>query len=203
MMEPNELIESGLLELYVIGQASEEETILIEQTATDHVGIKKEIENISIAIETLAIKNAIEPDPTIKPFLMATLRYIARLEKGEPVTVAPVLSKQSKRDDFAQWLDREDFQLEGELNDFYAHIISGNPEATTAIAWIKKLSPPEEHDKEFERFLVLEGSCDVVIDGMLHHMQPGDFMEIPLFKSHHVLVTSETPCKVILQRIAA
>jgi mannose-6-phosphate isomerase-like protein (cupin superfamily) len=202
-MKPSELMASGLLELYVMGQTSDGETVLIEQMATEHPEIKAEIEMISITVETWAMKNAIEPDPTIKPFLMATLRYIARLEKGELATVAPQLSKESRKEDFSTWLDREDLQLEGELKDFYAHIISGNERGTTAIVWIKNMAPPEEHDKEFERFLILEGSCDIVIEGTPHHLSAGDFMEIPLFKNHHVLVTSETPCKVILQRMAA
>jgi mannose-6-phosphate isomerase-like protein (cupin superfamily) len=59
------------------------------------------------------------------------------------------------------------------------------------------------HDNEFEKFLILEGSCTITIEEEAHHLVPGDYLAIPLHKSHQVTITSEIPCKIILQRVAA
>ena len=73
----------------------------------------------------------------------------------------------------------------------------------TAIVWIKEYAPQEVHDHEFEKFLVVEGSCNIIVEDKIHTLIPGDYFAIPLHKKHLVEVTSIIPCKVILQRIAA
>ena len=65
------------------------------------------------------------------------------------------------------------------------------------------MAPEEIHTNEFERFLIVEGSCDIQIGETVHQLQAGDFLSIPLFENHFVTVTSSIPCKVILQRVAA
>ncbi|MBI3519835.1 MAG: cupin domain-containing protein [Bacteroidetes bacterium] len=85
----------------------------------------------------------------------------------------------------------------------YAKIIGYTPEVTTTIAWIKKMTPFEIHHNELERFLILEGTCDITIGEEVHHMSAGDFIAIPLYIGHSLIVTSDIPCKVILQRVAA
>ena len=61
----------------------------------------------------------------------------------------------------------------------------------------------EVHDDEFEKFMVVEGTCTITIEENKHELHPGDFLSIPLYKNHFVKVTSDIPCIVILQRIAA
>lgn len=154
-------------------------------------------------MESFARLNAIEPDPTIKPFLLATIDYSERLENGEAVTFPPALNESSTIGDFSPWLSREDMVLVGELESVHAKIIGYTPEQITAIVWIKKMAPEEIHTNEFERFLIVEGSCDIQIGETVHQLQAGDFLSIPLFENHFVTVTSSIPCKVILQRVAA
>ncbi len=85
----------------------------------------------------------------------------------------------------------------------YAKIIGYTPEATTAVVWMKDMSPAEVHHNEYEKFLILDGSCTVFIENDLHNLTSGDFLSIPLHKEHKIIVTSSNPCKIILQRIAA
>jgi mannose-6-phosphate isomerase-like protein (cupin superfamily) len=73
----------------------------------------------------------------------------------------------------------------------------------TAITWIKDFTPPEIHINQIEKFLIVRGTCEIVIGEKTHQLVPGDFLSIPLFISHHVKVTSMEPCLVILQRTAA
>jgi mannose-6-phosphate isomerase-like protein (cupin superfamily) len=198
-----EYIESGILELYVSGNASAAEVKEIEQMAIIHTEIADEIESIEQSLKKYALHNAVSPDQTIKPFLLATIDYSERMKNGEAMSFPPVINENATIAQFSQWLGRDDMQAPEVLPDLYARIIGYTPTMTTAIVWIKQMAPQEVHHNEFEKFLVVEGTCDIVIEGEVHQLTAGDTLSIPLYKSHVVKVTSAIPCKVILQRIAA
>src|SRR5580692_10327943 len=101
MINIKEYIESGVLELYVLGDASVEEAAEIEKLAETHPEIRKEIEEISKALEIYAEANAIEPSSLVRPFLLAQIDYSERLKNGEPVSNPPLLNQSSKIEDFA------------------------------------------------------------------------------------------------------
>lgn len=71
----------------------------------------------------------------------------------------------------------------------------------TALVWLEQAEPTEIHTDCVERFLILEGTCDVTIGNELHAMIPGNVITIPMFTEHSVRVTSTMPCKAILQRV--
>ena len=196
-------IESGILETYVMGDSTREEKDLVEQMAASFKEVKDEIDSISEVLEFYAISNATVPDPTIKPLLLATIDYTERIKSGEAVSHAPDLTASSTIVDYSPWLQRENMALPAHFTDFHAKIISYTPTTLTAIVWIKEMAPQEVHDHEYEKFLVVEGTCDITIGEAIHHLNPGDYLSIPLHKPHHVTVTSSIPCKVILQRTAA
>ncbi|MEJ2884570.1 cupin domain-containing protein [Pedobacter sp. GR22-6] len=203
MEDWQELIDSGLLDLYVLGETNAEENLYIEKMSALHPEIQREINEIGIALEKYALNHAIQPDPIIKPFLLATIDYTTRLKAGEPVSLAPTLNEHASAKDYQQWLERPDMVLPADFEDVHARILSYTPEAITAIVWIKEMAPQEVHDQEYERFLILEGTCSIYIEDQIYHLNPGDYLQIPLHSKHHVIVTSEKPCKVILQRVAA
>ncbi len=202
MLNNKEYIESGILELYVLGIASEDETKDVELMALSNSDIKHEIELIRESFESYAIANSIEPNPIIKPFLLATIDYTERLKNGEPVSVPPLLNENSKINHFNSWLNRSDM-VPADTNSVYAKIIGYTQEAITAIVWLKDYAPHEVHDNEYERFLIVEGTCDIIVEDQVNQLVPGDYFTIPLHKNHLVKVTSSIPCKVILQRVAA
>lgn len=201
-MTSKEFIDSGILEQYVLGTATPDEINEVERLVAIDPAIRQEIDAICEILEKFAMANAIEPDPIIKPFLMAVIDYSERMENGEPVSNPPLLTENSKVEDYSDWLNRSDMVSTGTA-DVFAKIISYTPQVTTAIVWIKDYAPQEVHDDEYERFLVVEGTCDIIVDGEANHLVPGDYFAIPLFKNHMVKVTSVIACKVILQRVAA
>ena len=203
MQNIQDYIASGILELYVLGVTGEKENEEIESIALLHVEVREEIENIRDAIESYAKQNAVAPDPTIKPFLMAVIDYTQRLHNGEEPNFPPVLNEGSKISDYDQWIKRSDIKLSENFSDFYAKIIGYTPQVTTAIIWIKDMAPQEIHQDELEKFLILEGTCDITIEDKVHSLKAGDFLSIPLYQKHDVKITSSYPCKIILQRIAA
>ena len=144
-------IESGILELYVLGVTTTKENEEIEKLALSIFEIAEEIKNISAALEAYTLQNSVAPDPTIKPFLMAMIDYTERLKNGEQPSFPPVLNETSKISDYDQWINRADIKLPENFKDFHAKIIGYTPEALTAIIWIKDMAPQEVHQHEFEK----------------------------------------------------
>jgi len=203
MKNLEEIIQSGVLEMYVLGCLEETERLEVESLISQHPSVQKEIISISREIEKSLQEHAIPPDVTIKPFLLAVINYMERLKKGEQPEFPPVLNERSTPEEYAYWTSRSEFSIPPDFEDFHAKIIGYTPEVTTAIVWIRHLAPHETHTKEYEKFLILEGTCDIIVEEEVHSLKPGDYFPIPLYKSHLVKVTSKIPCKVILQRIAA
>lgn len=203
MKNINEYINSGILEMYVLGLTSAEETSEVEKLAASHSEINNEIENISKALMIYSENSSPAIDPTVKPMIMATIDYTERIKAGETPTVPPILNDNSKISDFAEWLNRKDMVTPEEAEDIEIKIIGHQPKAMTAIVWIKDATPYEVHDHEYEKFLILEGTCDIITDNKIYAMAAGDYFAVPLHMGHTVKVTSKIPCKVILQRIAA
>lgn len=61
MEEVKAYIESGILELYVLGQLSAQENNEVEVMANKHPEVKAEITAIELAMEAYALDNAVEP----------------------------------------------------------------------------------------------------------------------------------------------
>jgi mannose-6-phosphate isomerase-like protein (cupin superfamily) len=202
-MTPAALLESGLLDLYVLGQCSGDEAMMVEDMAAQYAEVSQAIDTAAAAIENYAATHAVAPPPALKPFVLATLNFMGRLERGEQPSDPPLISDASTVADYEEWLNRPDLQLETELEDAFAYIIAATPKATTAIVWLSKGAMPEIHHDEHEKFLVVEGTCCITIEGTEHYLSAGSVLSIPLYADHFVQVTSDIPCKVILQRIAA
>ena len=203
MNKINDFIQSGILESYVLGTTTSEESREVEQMAAANAEVKAELDAISKAMEAYAQANAVAPNPTIKPFLLAFIDYTERMQNGEPASFPPIMNESTKTEDFDLWLNRADMQQPSNFDEYYAKIISYTPEMITAITWIKNIAPDEAHHDEHEKFLILEGTCDIIVEDKVYQMVAGDFFAVPLYKNHVIKVTSKIPCKVILQRMAA
>ena len=203
MKKISEYINSGVIESYVLGLATPSEVKEVEEMAAANREVRSAINEFSQLLEQHWLSNALEPDPTIKPFLMASVNYIDRMEKGETISFPPLLHEGSKITDYKEWLTREYMSTPPDFKDIHARIIGRTPEAITAVVWIKDMAPAETHTNEIEKFLIVEGSCEIIVEKRVYKLVSGDFFAIPLFKSHMVKVTSDIPCKIILQRVAA
>ncbi len=203
-MSSKELIDSGILETYVMGMASDSEREEVEKMAAANPDIRQEIDEISDALENYAKANAIEPGPVVKPLLRATIDYADRMQNGEEISYPPVVNENSKVADYASWLNRPDLDYSGSKEDnLFVKIIGNTPGIFTAIVWIKHDTPREIHHKELESFLIVEGRCDILVGDKSNHLVAGDYFTIPLHEYHQVKVTSSIACKAILQRMAA
>jgi mannose-6-phosphate isomerase-like protein (cupin superfamily) len=203
MKDARAYIESGILELYVLGATNAEETAEVEKMISSYEEIKKEVEEIRAALEKYAGAKSPAPHLAVKTLLFATLDYMERLKKGEEMSFPPELNENSNAADYNQWLQRKDMSPPPEAEDIFAKIIGHTHEMTSVIVWIKDYVPYEVHDDRFEKFLILEGTCDMITDEKTYQLKAGDYFCVPLHCRHMVKVTSATPCKAIVQRVAA
>jgi mannose-6-phosphate isomerase-like protein (cupin superfamily) len=202
-MDIKAFIASGVLEMYVLGQASASECAEVEQLSLLHSEVKAELNAIKMALEEQDFQNAVTPHATVKPSIHSVIDYTERLEAGEPMTFPPILNENSRIEDFQEWLSRPDMHPPAEFENLFGKIIGATAEVTTLIIWIKKLAPEEVHNDEHERFLILEGTCTIRVGSANNYFKAGDYFQIPLHMDHEVIVTSDIPCKVIMQRVAA
>jgi len=200
-MDRDEILNSGLLELYSLGCLAPDETQLVETALSQDPLLAQDLQQIEETLLFYAQANAISPHPSVKPLLLAKIEYMNRLKAGEVPTSVPLLTSKSSIQDFNLWLSRPDMQLNDALRDVKAIIIADEPEKFTSIIWLKYGVPPEIHTAEHEKFLVVEGTCNFVVGTQIHSLRSGDYLEIPLHVSHKAEVTSEIPCKIILQRV--
>lgn len=203
MSETNQYIESGVLEMYVLGALDGQQRLEVEEKAAAHPEIKEKITELQRFFEDHAQENAVAPHPAIKPMVFAIMDYTERMEGGEKPSYPPVIHEHSKPEDYREWLERTDMQPPTSYEGIFAKLIGVSPEVTSAIVWIKHMAPPEIHDNEYEKFLIIEGTCDITVGEKVYKLKPGDNFTIPLHENHFVTVTSAIPCKVVLQRVAA
>ncbi len=203
MKNINIFIQSGIIESYVLGLASIEEIIEVEAMSSKHTEVYDAINNFCNLLEANALANAVKPPSTVKTMVMATIDLMERMQSGEALDSFNSLSISTKIVDFEKWLSRPDMIAPTNFDEMYAKIIGYTPQMTTAVVWIKTMAPQEIHTDEYERFLIIEGTCNITIGNDVNHLTAGDYLAIPLFKNHQVVVTSKIPCKAILQREAA
>ncbi len=201
MKDLSDYIASGILELYVMGATTPEETQEVEELAIIYKEVRAEIEEITASLEKYAESHAVQPKATVKPLVLATINYMGRMQQGEEPSHPKPLSETSVVEDYAMWLNRPDMQEPEVLDDIVLKIIAADDKSVTGIVWIKDYADYEVHDKEYERFLIVEGACDILAGENVYHLQPGDYYSVPLHTPHMVKVTSQVPCKVILQRV--
>jgi anti-sigma-K factor RskA len=66
-------IESGILELYVLGDVTPEEKLQVEAMAAKHPSIKAELNEIERSLELYAAENAIEPSENLRDRVLNSL----------------------------------------------------------------------------------------------------------------------------------
>lgn len=202
-MDIQEYIESGVLRMYVLGYVSDSEKTEIDELISIYPELKVEVEKCENELLTYTNSIKLDPHPTVGPLVNATFDFIKRLESGEEIGEVPILNENSIPSDFNQWITREDFVVNQEVENLHVKLICSNPEVTCAMVWIKTMAPEEIHSNEYERFLILEGTCTIRVGNEYNKLGPGDYFQIPLHIDHEVIVTSKELCKVILQRVAA
>lgn len=73
-MTARELIDSGLLEAYVIGQTDAQDTALVERMRATDAAVREELERIEEGLEAFAKKSALAPPPAARAKVLERIR---------------------------------------------------------------------------------------------------------------------------------
>jgi mannose-6-phosphate isomerase-like protein (cupin superfamily) len=195
-------IKSGLLEAYVLGMTTAEEATQVEYMASIHPEIQRHLEVFARDLEQQAIALAIEPPAEVKSRIFETIAEEEVTTNRKPDIQPPLLHKGSDISEYNKWLDDPANTLPAHAGNMYALTIGNYEGVSTSIVWVKDYLPDEVHETEKEQFLVVEGSCKLMLEDVPYFLSKGDFFQIPMRKTHGAVVTSYVRCKVILQRMA-
>jgi hypothetical protein len=83
-------IESGILELYVLGDVSPAEKLQVEEMASKHPVIKAELDEIERSMELYAAENAIEPTEHMRDRILNSLVVNLADDNNFPTKASPV-----------------------------------------------------------------------------------------------------------------
>ena len=88
-------IESGVLELYVLGDLSPEETLQVEEMVSQHPEVRDEIAAIEQAMEQYAMQNAVEPSADVETRLFEKLG-LSEVEENVNVQPEPIYKEEAR-----------------------------------------------------------------------------------------------------------
>ncbi len=88
-------IESGVLELYVLGDLSPEEALQVEEMASQNPEVRDEIAAIEEAMEQYAMQNAVEPSADVETRLFEKLG-LSEVEENVNVQPEPIYAEEPR-----------------------------------------------------------------------------------------------------------
>lgn len=204
MIDIKAYLESGIIECYCLGTATPREVQHMFELCHAYPEVKAYFEQTQIALEVYisSFKKIIPPD----------LKETFRLNILEAIKLDVIkLSTEGMLSDFIDIstninLEKledliKDLHPPAEYESTFVKTLYAQEGKDLHLVWVKDLVPMEHHDHLDESFLVLEGTADCNIDGVITHMKRGDFMRIPPDSHHEVVITSATPAKAIQSRI--
>ena len=86
-MIADELIRSGLLEAYVLGQCAPDEAALVERMRASDASVRAELDSIELALEEQAMANAVAAAPAVKAAIMQRIpqKPVAKSTPAVPI----------------------------------------------------------------------------------------------------------------------
>lgn len=186
---------------YIFGEMEPAEARAFEEYLVHHPEARAEVLEMQDTLERVALEFGKNAGPGSKGRFLANID--AEREEELAKDTPPILNANSKAEDYKRWTDLPENQPPPEFDNLFYIPISQTEEGASIIVWIKDHVPEEVHNDSIEKFLVLEGSCEITFGGEMYSLKAGDYLSIPLYHPHVVNVTSEITCKLIVQRIAA
>jgi len=198
LMDIKTYISSGILEQYCAGALSDTEMAAVETYAAEYPEIRTEINRIDDAIESYAMANLVRPKDSLKA---RVLLAAYQTESGAGKEYPPLIMDSSVTDDFRQWLKDVIVPPPGDAFDNLSFYDLPSTEAVTNfMVWARTGHEEEEHNDFREFVVILEGHCDMYMNGEKKHYTAGEIIRIPPFIPHHAVITSEEPMVAIVQR---
>lgn len=201
-MEIKDFISSGIIEIYCMGIATDDETKQIEKLAFQSKDVRDEIASVYETLNQYAIAASKSPSPSLKNKI---INFILNAEKEEQkFQFPPRLTLASTVSEWFEYISDNNIPQPENYGDVFVLDLPGNEKQSTYIAWAKKGAVVEEsHENEDEYLFMLKGYCSVTINGKIGYYREGDIVFIPGRALHRAEVLSDEPMILVGQRLAA
>ncbi|MEO6167582.1 MAG: cupin domain-containing protein [Chitinophagales bacterium] len=204
-MTAKDLIESGIIELYCLGIASEEEQLLVEQLSVHDELLMEEIASVNNALAAYAVAvSTVLPSQRLKEKILSSIQLSAVVESGV-MNLPPLLTPQSQPDEWLKYLTDQEIVCPADQHDLLMIELPGTEDYYTYAVFGKPgdMVDEEMHTGCDEYLLICSGSCEMTIAGIKISYKAGDFLTITPGKAHSAKVTGTERMIVIGQRRAA
>lgn len=198
VMDVAEFIRSGIIETYCLGFTSNEENMLVEKMAAEHPEVKKEIERVGASFNQFLQKRKIQPSPAVKTAVMNTIYSQQASLKKEWVPLMNVAT------DFARYIQSATANKlkypEAPFDNIYVQELPSTREVINFAVWAKSGHEEEAHHDRNEYIAILDGSCDMYMDGKITSYKKGEIIPIMAGIPHHAVITFAEPMFALVQR---
>jgi quercetin dioxygenase-like cupin family protein len=197
-MTAQEFIQSGLIETYCLGFTNREEELLVQQMADAYPEVKAEIKKVRESFNTILHTRKIEPSPSVKKTVMNTIYIQQSVLKKEwvPLMHEPTDFNRYYEAASANKLTRPVVPYDN----IFVQELPSTKEVTNFAIWAKQGHEEETHNDMNEYIAILEGSCDMYMNGKITAYTKGQVIAIYPHIPHHAVVTSEHPMFALVQR---
>jgi len=182
---------------YLLGTLPAPEALAVERYAATDPQFKEHLEMMRSAMATRVAPLEAEPSPAVKSKLFARTEIT---DDRVGTDFPPYIHARSTVEEFRPWMAQAMAELASSNADFECLPIGASEDTFTFLAKMCSTIPEEVHVDELERVMVVEGYCDFVVGGAVHHFGPGDMYRIPLYTPHSARVTTADPCYFLVQR---
>ncbi|MFD2284977.1 cupin domain-containing protein [Pedobacter petrophilus] len=197
-MDLSAFLNSGLLELYLMGKLDQEEVLLVHQMRATHPEVVAELASLEAFFEREALQHAVKPDPKFDD-KMESLFLNLEIEQAMQLSDTPLITSFSDAD---AWFEMISPLLpQGELGGRFEKLLRNDDQVMQALVITPEGVDEEVHENLHESFLILKGTCICTIGNETITMGPGSFMQIPLNQPHTIAVASKSVI-AILQHVA-
>ena len=185
-----DFLESGIIEMYCMGIASEDEKMLVETFAHNHIEVREEIEAVNRALQSYASAEQKTPAVSLKEKIMAAI-------------LPPLLKENHELKTWMSYLKENAISTTQNFDELFVMDLPSSEKQITYLAWANKGTTLEEsHESEDEYLLMLSGSCSITCNGITQLYHKGEIVFIPKNTIHKAVALSNDML-LLGQRIAA
>ncbi len=197
-MNAAEFIRSGIIETYCLGFTSIEENAKVEQMAAAHPEVQQEIEKVRASFNHFLQKRKMQPSPSVKTAVMRTIYTQQAVLKKEwvPLMNEPTVFKRYYDSARANKLTEPLHPYDN----LFVQYLPSTREVINFAVWAKQGHEPEMHEDCNEFIAILEGSCNMYMEGKITAYAKGEIIAIPPHLSHYAVITSAQPMFALVQR---
>ena len=198
MADINEYINSGSLEQYSLDMFNPALSQQVTKLTAVYPEVKKELNEIELALEQLAQSNAIAPTAALKNRVLAALNFF-----DDEIIDLDNLPPTGRYSNYTAWFNAIEHLLPAEpFEDFFMHELQRDEHIAQMLV-VTKLDVAEEmHEEIGESFFILKGQCACTVGGEVITLNAGDHLEIPLHVSHDIKILSPYVIAILQHQFA-